>query len=207
MARPRGQARLSRAQIFGAAAAEFADCGFDAAGVDRIAARARVNKAMIYYHFGSKRGLYVEVLRDMFHAVGARLRVVADGPGSPREKVDAWIAAVVAEAAAHPWIPPIMLRELAAGAPNLDKESVGMVNAVLAAVADIIKDGQKAGVFRPVDPLLAYFTVMAPVMFFFARQRALERRLTPGPGIAAPRGQEVFARHMQESAWRMLRKD
>jgi AcrR family transcriptional regulator len=37
----------SRAAIFRAAAVEFSDRGYDAAGVDRIAARARVNKAML----------------------------------------------------------------------------------------------------------------------------------------------------------------
>ena len=67
--------------IFAAAAQEFAERGFDAAGVDRIAARAGVNKAMLYYHFGSKKSLYTEVLRDMFRAVGVRARAIADGPG------------------------------------------------------------------------------------------------------------------------------
>ena len=69
----------SQAAIFRAAAHEFARRGYDAAGVDRIAARAHVNKAMLYYHYGSKQGLYVEVLRDMFRAVGARTRAIADG--------------------------------------------------------------------------------------------------------------------------------
>ena len=101
-----------------------AERGFDAAGVDRIAARARVNKAMLYYHFGSKRALYLEVLRDMFRAVGARARAIADGPGTAAEKLDAWIATIVEEAAARPWFPPIMLRELASGAPRLRPRDV-----------------------------------------------------------------------------------
>ena len=74
----------SRTAIFHAAAAEFSDRGYDAAGVDRIAARARVNKAMLYYHYQSKRGLYLEILRDMFRAVGARARAIADGTGTAR---------------------------------------------------------------------------------------------------------------------------
>ena len=35
---------------------------------------------MLYYHFGSKRALYLEVVRDMVGAVGARARAIADGP-------------------------------------------------------------------------------------------------------------------------------
>ena len=47
-----------------------------AAGVDRIAARGKVNKAMIYYHFGSKRQLYLtrraHLLRTTARARGQR---------------------------------------------------------------------------------------------------------------------------------------
>ena len=71
--------RDSRAAIFRAAAREFAERGYEAAGTDRIATRARVNKAMIYYHFGSKCQLYAEVVRDMVGAVRARVRAIADG--------------------------------------------------------------------------------------------------------------------------------
>src|SRR3990170_3592218 len=70
----------SRERIFVAAAAEFAARGFAGANVDRIARAARVNKAMIYYHFTSKAALYREILRDMFAAVGARVRAT---PASP----------------------------------------------------------------------------------------------------------------------------
>ena len=98
--RPRGD---SRPAIFEAAAHEFAQRGYDAAGVDRIADRARVNKAMLYYHYGSKQGLYVEVLRDMFRAVGTRTRTIAQGADSAETKLDAWIVTMVEEAAARPW--------------------------------------------------------------------------------------------------------
>ena len=75
--------RDSRAAIFRAAALEFAERGYEAAGTDRIATRARVNKAMLYYHFGSKGELYAEVVRDMVGAVRARVRAIADGPDPP----------------------------------------------------------------------------------------------------------------------------
>jgi AcrR family transcriptional regulator len=85
----------SRAAIFRAAALEFADRGYDAARTDRIAARARVNKAMLYYHFGSKRDLHRAIVRDMVDAVGARARVIADGSGTAGEKLDRWVEALL----------------------------------------------------------------------------------------------------------------
>src|SRR5262245_62753677 len=93
--RKRGAARDSRAALVRASAIEFAERGYDAAGTDRIATRARVNKAMLYYHFGSKRELYLEVVREMVRTVSARARAIADGRGSAEQKLDAWIAAIV----------------------------------------------------------------------------------------------------------------
>jgi AcrR family transcriptional regulator len=197
--------RDSRTAIFRAAAHEFAERGYEAAGTDRIAARARVNKAMLYYHFGSKGALYAEVVRDMVGAVGARVRAIADGEGSAEQKLDAWIAALVEEAAARPWFPPIMLRELAARAPHFDATTFHMMNAVLAGVADMIAQGKREGTFRDVDPLLAHLSIMPPVLIFFARQRVLAGRKLRG-GLAQPRQLEQFVRHMQVSARGMLRK-
>jgi AcrR family transcriptional regulator len=201
----RRSTRDSRSAIFRAAALEFAERGYDAAGTDRIATRARVNKAMLYYHFGSKGELYAEIVRDMVGAVGARVRAVADGPGSAEHKLDAWISALVEEAAARPWFPPIMLRELAARAPHFDATTFQMMNAVLRGVTDVIEQGQREGTFREVDPLLAHLSIMPPVLIFFARQRVLAGRKLRG-GLAEPRQLDQFVRHMQASARGMLRK-
>lgn len=198
--------RDSRAALFAAAAVEFAERGYDAAGVDRIAARARLNKAMLYYHFGSKRGLYVEVLRDMFRAVGTRVRAIADGAGTAPEKMDRWIATIVEEAGARPWFPPIMLRELASGAPHFDEDTFGMMNAVFAGVRDIIAQGQRDGDFRDADPLLTHLTILPSVLIFFARQRVLAHTKAVR-GLAEPRQVGDFVRHMQVSVRGMLRKD
>lgn len=206
MARRAHPAGDSQRALFDAAAVEFAQHGYEAAAVDRIAQRAGVNKAMLYYHFGSKRALYVEVLRDMFLAVGARARSIADGEGTAPEKLDRWIATIVAEAAARPWFPPIMLRELASGAPRFDPETFGLMNAVFAAVRSIIVAGQRDGSFRDADPLLTHLTIMPPILIFFARQRVLARNDVVD-GIGAPRALDEFVRHMQACARGMLRKD
>jgi TetR/AcrR family transcriptional regulator len=210
MARPKRTARRighdSRTVLLRAAALEFAERGYDAARVDRIAARARLNKAMPYYHFGSKQALYLDVLRETFGAVGARARTIADGPGNAGAKLDAWIAAIVEEAGARPWFPPIMLREIASGAPHLDPTTFAMMNAVFGAVRDVIVQGQREGTFRDVDPLLTHMTIMPPVLIFFARQRVVASAKVQ-KDLSAARTVDVFVRHMQASARGMLRKD
>jgi len=206
MARPARPSIDSHAAIFQAAALEFAEQGYEGAGVDRIAARARVNKAMLYYHFGSKRALYLEVLRDMFRAVAGRAREIADGPGPAVDKLDTWIATIVVEAALRPWFPPMMLRELASGAPRFDPDTFALMNAVYGAVRDVIVQGQREGAFRDADPLLTHMTIMPPILIFFARQRVLARNPI-ADGLAAPRDLDDFVRHMQAAARGMLRND
>ena len=199
-------AALSHAAVLAAASDEFAERGFDAARVDRIAARARVNKAMIYYHFGSKRELYLHVLRDVFRAVGMRVRTIADGPGTPDGKMAAWVDAIIEEATGRPWFPSLMLRELASGAPRFDADTFVLLNAVFGGVRDIIDAGQRDGSFRRVDPLFIHLTVMPVVLMFVVRGRALPRGDVTD-GVAEPRAIASFAAYMQDMVRRILRND
>lgn len=194
--------------MFRAAAQEFAERGYEAARVDRIALRARVNKAMLYYHYRSKLALYVEVLRDMFRAVSVRTRAIADLTQPADAKLDAWIAAIVEEAAARPWFPPIMLRELASGAAHIDDATFAMMNGVYVAVRDVIVQGQRERIFRDADPLLTYLMILPSILIFFARQRVIsQRKSVRGLAAAAPRETGEFVRHVQMSARAMLRRD
>jgi len=140
----------------------------------------------------------------MVATVEARARAIADGPGTAQEKLDRWIAAIVHEAAARPWFPPIMLRELAAGAPHFDARTFNLMNAVFGAVRDIIVQGQRDGVFRDADPLLSHLTIMPPILIYFARQRVMATSKI-AKGLAEPRPLDQFIRHMQTSVRGMLR--
>src|SRR6478735_9785755 len=102
MARPKSSTLVSRDRVFAAAAAEFAARGFAGANVDRIARAARLNKAMIYYHFRSKAALYREILRDMFAAVAAGVAGVEDSAADPADKIRAFVDAIAAAAEARP---------------------------------------------------------------------------------------------------------
>jgi AcrR family transcriptional regulator len=57
-------AAATKRRILLAARREFAAKGISGARVDAIATRARTNKRMIYYYFGSKDGLFREILRQ-----------------------------------------------------------------------------------------------------------------------------------------------
>ena len=115
MARRRAAAGESKDRVFAAAAAEFAARGYAGANVDRIARAARLNKAMIYYHFASKAALYRAILSDMFNAVRTRVVAVAASDAAPEDKIRGYVDAIALEAEARPHFPPIWLREIAEG--------------------------------------------------------------------------------------------
>src|SRR5437879_6360794 len=56
----------SRSRILEGAAEEFATSGFSGARIDRISRRTKLNVRMIYYYFGSKKGLYRAVLENIY---------------------------------------------------------------------------------------------------------------------------------------------
>jgi TetR/AcrR family transcriptional regulator len=165
MARP---ARVSPDVILAAAAAEFAARGFAGARVDRIARRAKVNKAMLYYHFSSKQQLYRTLLRRMFSLAAERLEAIAAGPGTPARKVDLAIEGIAAFIQEHTSFPSIMLREVAEGGAHLDRATLQALGAVPRAIAGLVQQGVAAGDFRQVHPVFAYFSMFAPIVFYLA---------------------------------------
>ena len=153
--------------MFSAAAAEFAARGYAGANMDRVARAARLNKAMIYYHFGSKAALYRAILVDMFDDVGRRVRDVAAAGASPDDKIRGFVAAIADAAAAHPHFPPIWLRELAEGGQHVDTATLTYARNVLETLALIMREGGAAGRFVPANPLVVHAGIVAPLMFFF----------------------------------------
>lgn len=165
-ARPRTKGD-SKARVFSAAAAEFAARGYAGANMDRVARAARLNKAMIYYHFGSKAALYRAILVDMFDDVGRRVREVAASKASPEGKIRSFVDAIADAAAAHPHFPPIWLRELAEGGQHVDTATLTYAQNVLEMLAGIVREGVATGRFVAVNPLMLHSGIVAPLMFFF----------------------------------------
>ena len=76
-------------KIIKAAQREFAQYGFEGARVDRIAQKARINKAMIYYHFKSKENLYETLLSKVYTTIFPRITDKIPDNIGPKEKLEA----------------------------------------------------------------------------------------------------------------------
>jgi TetR/AcrR family transcriptional regulator len=200
MARPaRADKRDSRAAILKAARVEFAARGFAGAGVDRLARRARVNKAMLYYHFGSKLGLYRAVLAEGFEALTVEVAgAVADHPpGFPQ--LESYLHTLLRSVSRRPHVVPIMLREIAEGGRNLDAACMRRMIAIFRVMHGVLASGEQAGAFRHLHPLMTHFVILGSAMLYTANEpiRLRIRQLKiPGGPRDVPVGSEPFVRYM-----------
>jgi AcrR family transcriptional regulator len=202
MARP---IRVTPERILAAAAREFAAHGYGGARVDRIAARARANKAMLYYHFRGKQDLYRALLRQLFDRVSATLRTIAGNGDPPEQQLSQAIGALAGFIETESYFPAVMLREIAEGGVHLDAKTLASMAAVPAAIGAIIARGVAIGRFEPVHPAAAYFSIVAPLVVFMAGA-AIRRELAGRRDAPLPMPQpDEFVRHIQEVAVRMLK--
>jgi TetR/AcrR family transcriptional regulator len=206
MARSRQTTSGAREAILDAARQEFAARGFGAARVATLASRAKVNKALIYYYFGSKLGLYREMIRQGMTSFVTTLRTVAEGPGSAEAKVSRWVEALAQHLDDNPSLPPILLRELADGGVHLDNDTLRHMTTMVPMIAGILAQGRREGVFGEADPIALHFMLLGSLVLVTSnapiRRRVRDLGFAQPPLDIAP-----FVLHLQEVALRSLRKD
>jgi len=204
MARP---LRASPDVILEAAAREFAERGFGGARVDRIAARARVNKALLYYYFPNKGELYRRLVLEHLSAAGATLEGAAAGAPPPREAIERMILSLFEVLRARPEISDFVMREVLNGWGHLADEDFQVVFRTSRPISEAVERGIERGEFRPVVPLFVHLLVMASLNFFMISRAARARgaRLVGNPMIDPEPA--AFARFVADMVTRGLAAD
>src|SRR5689334_22124583 len=105
----------TRESVYAAAAQLFSSRGFDGVAMDDIAREAGVNKAMIYYHFADKLALYRAIVSDCLQLMSETIAAIVASADTPPSKLDRFIVAFVGMTENRPWMPAMMLREIAEG--------------------------------------------------------------------------------------------
>lgn len=205
MVSQRRSAVASRDRLLAAASAEFAARGFDGAKVDRIAAKARLNKAMIYYHFKNKAELYREILVDAFRTIADAVTATAGGE-TPELRIRQFIRAVAGQATSRPHFAAMWLREMADGGRHIDAPIVLELRRVIAVLGEAIGDGHRLGRFRAAHPLVTQLGIVAPVLFFAASQTARERLGRQG-GVDATPSLDLVLQHIEAATLGALQDD
>ncbi|MGL5794735.1 MAG: TetR/AcrR family transcriptional regulator, partial [Waterburya sp.] len=101
----------TQTEILDAAVEEFALHGLANARIETIAANTGVTKAMIYYYFKSKEGLYIEVLERGFNAYMRPLQELSLDSLSPKNALEQYVHCLLANLVKNPNWPLIMCYE------------------------------------------------------------------------------------------------
>jgi AcrR family transcriptional regulator len=194
---PQRDPERTRAAILAAATAEFSAKGLDGARVDEIAARAGVNKRMIYHYFGDKDGLYLAVLEASYAAIRSAELSLRLGDQHPVEGMRALVNFTWDYFIAHPEFLSLLATENLHRAANLKK--LGHIrelhSPLIGMLSELLERGMKQRIFRQgVDPMQLYISIAALGFFYMSNRHTLSTIFGQDLGASAAlaeRGQHI----------------
>jgi AcrR family transcriptional regulator len=195
-------ADVTREALMAAGSALFAAHGFDGVSVEAIADKAGVNKAMISYHFGGKRGLHTAILTTTFEEVASAVHALGETGLPAPVQLSAFIDLVLElSTTRRPAFPALFLRE-ALSADRVDREVFPRVGVLIRAVMDAIARGVAEGTLHPVDPFCAYWALMSPLTLFLATEPARKRARAEGLVPVDFPTPQAFAKQLKQTVLR-----
>jgi TetR/AcrR family transcriptional regulator len=175
----RRQPEASRAAILKAALAEFAQQGLAGARMDAIASAAEVNKALLYYYFGSKDGLYTAVLDDFFQRLRERIHRALDTSAPLGERILLYARAHFDSVAESPYYARLfqgeMMNASREASPHLSHIVEDYIAPIATRVGAVLEKGIRHREFRAVDPLQFAPTMAATIVFYFVSSPVMRR--------------------------------
>ena len=177
VAERRRDAVRTRADLLAVATTEFADHGFSGARVDEIAARTRTTKRMIYYYFGSKRGLYLAVLENAYAGIRVLEAQLEVEHLDPARAMRALAELTFDHHESHPDFVRLVAIENIHRAEHLrtSEALAGLAAPAVDVLGGILERGHAAGLFRAdVDALDVHMVISAFCIFRTANRHTFQ---------------------------------
>jgi AcrR family transcriptional regulator len=197
----------TRARILAAATAEFARFGLGGARVDRIAERAGANKRMLYYYFRDKDNLFLAALEARYADIRAAERALDLEHLEPREALRRLVEFTWQYFLDHPEFLTLLNSEnLHKGRHVRRSRRVPQMHSTLVeTLRDILKRGERAGVFRAdVDPVQLYISIAGEGYFYLSNRYTLAQIFKRD--LMSKRALAARARHNSDMILNALRR-
>jgi len=149
----------------------FGRHGMDGVSTGDIAKSAGVNKALVFYYYGSKDRLYRAVFRKLVDSMVQSIRDVtsAADPGLPR--IEAFIRSHITRLRENPDFAGIVIRELLYTGedevPGLHGEMAATLSLLKEELLEALFDARRAKQIRNVDLLHTIISIISLDIFFF----------------------------------------
>jgi TetR/AcrR family transcriptional regulator len=169
----------TREAILLAAIEEFASNGFAGARTENIARQAAVNKAMLHYYFHDKETLYASVLDTLFGSLpdaDAMVRKLTEAPLTSLQHIHIFLRIILFKHGdpRSNSFRRILAWELAAGQANLKRVAQKYMVPRIISMSEIIKKGVAAGELKCTNPVLAVWSLISQVAFYFMHRETYE---------------------------------
>lgn len=162
-------------RILAAAENYFAAHGLAGTRTEGIAAAAKVNKAMLFYYFKSKRQLHRAVLENIFREFRSSVYSLWKDVESPRRQLLALATGYFDFLAAHPNYPRLVQREAIEASANFTWIVGDYLNPFHSEVVRAIRRGIAQGEIRKIDPEHTAFSILGMTTSYFAAAPILSR--------------------------------
>ena len=165
----------TRTEILAAARSVFARRGLDGAAVREVAQKAKVNNAMIYYHFEDKVELYRAVLSESF-AVFDRIwdHDIFTADADARLKIGKYVEELIKFQHANDDIRRILSMEFASSGQNIKWLGENLFDKSYRKLLGILNEGVKRGELKQVEADLAIAALIGIVIQTFIMKPVAE---------------------------------
>jgi TetR/AcrR family transcriptional regulator len=163
----------AREAILKAAEEEFAERGFGGARAQSIATRAGVNKALPFYHFGSKAELYDEVVKRALGRLGEFMADALVAP-TPRERLASFVHRLFAYLADNPNWARLIVREVIDEQSRSREIASQYLKPLVDGGVQLMLNDMETGMMRRVDPLQLIVSITVETFGYFLLLPALQ---------------------------------
>ncbi len=153
-----------RTDILRAAEKLFAEFGYEGTSTRQISKESGANMAMINYYFGSKEGVFLEIMEDRISGFKSQLNLIAEEQIPAKEKllkvVEQYTKRIFSNVCFH----KMMHRELSlTQRPEMFTQIKEAMAQNLNVIESIINSGIEEGHFRPVDVRMSIVSIMGTI--------------------------------------------
>ena len=163
MAKVTRDAEATKAKIIQNAMLLFAKNGYEATTADEIAKACSVNKAMIFYYYKNKAGLYSAVMSYALGAIHDEIITTDKCCISPLADLEAFIKTYAAYCDKNPYLSALILRELSDSGAHLPEVMFASLRKLFALLSEILREGEKQGLFHDIEPMIIHFMIVGTV--------------------------------------------
>ena len=164
-------------QILKAATEEFSDHGFAGARVDAIAARAGINKRMLYHYYGNKDDLFLAVMENAYAEIRSHEQELELDRLDPEAAVRELINYTFNYFVDKPSFIRLLNTENLHEARHIkrSKRIPEMHSPLIVQIERVLERGAAAGVLRTdVDPVQLYISIASLGYFYLSNIHTLE---------------------------------